>query len=234
MKYLPTIIFFGVLCVVLLFSGCTSTSPAVQTQTPVPVVTSAATLSTPTPTLSPAPVLFPGALAMNEYVPFGSGDEQGNATIYRYEVKPYYNWTSPTWNSPAEQAAASRPFEMQRGYNLEKPQAGNTFLFVYIRVLGTSSKSVYAPSAKQFVVVKDGKEYNYSSVMSSDVSIDNITGIQYDYLIGKGGTGGYVLPGESNKAEGYLIYEIPTPFSPNTTFVAGNLDFQTRAVWRLG
>lgn len=234
MKYLPTIIFFGVLCVVLLFSGCTSTSPGVQTQTPVPVVTSAATSSIPTPTLSPVPVSFPDALAINEYAMFGSGDEQGNATIYRYEVKPYYNWTSPTWNSPAEQAAASQPLGIQHGYNLEKPQAGNTFLFIYIRVLGTSSKSVYAPSAKQFVVVKDGKEYNYSSVMSSDAVIDNVAGIQFDYQIGKGGTGGYVLPGESNKAEGYLIYEVPTPFSPNTTYVVSNLDFHTRAVWKLG
>jgi hypothetical protein len=228
MKSLYTIAFFGVLFFVLLFSGCTSTSPPVQTQTAVP--TTAVVILSPTPTAVP----FPNALALNEYATFGSRNEQGKATVYRYEVKPNYNWTSPSWNSPREQAASSGPFDIQHGYNTEWPQAGNTFLFLNVRVINTGSNAVYAPSAKQFVVFSDGKVYNYSSVHSSDVIIDQVTGTQYDYQIGRGGTVGYIQPGESNKADGYLIYEIPAPFSPSTTYVVSNLDYQNQAVWKLG
>ncbi len=232
MKIIYSIAFFGVLFIILLFSGCTSTSPPVQTptQTPTSVPTTAVVILSPTPTAVP----FPNALALNEYATFGSADKIGKATIYGYEIKPNYNWTSPSWNSPREQAAASPPLELQHGYTMEKPQEGNTFLFVYVRVMNTGNNAVYAPSAKQFVVFSDGKAYNYSSVYSSDVIIDKVTGTQYDYQIGRGGTVGYIQPGESNKADGYLIYEIPAPFSPNTTYVVSNLDYQNKAVWKLG
>jgi hypothetical protein len=232
MKFISAIAFFGMLVCALLFSGCTSTSPTVPAQTVVP--TSSIEILSPTPTVTPVAVQFPSALAMNQYSTFGTGDEQGKATVYRYEVKPSYNWTSPSWNSPREQAAASGPLELQQGYNTEKPGEGNTFLFVYVQVMNTGKNAVYAPSAKQFVVFSDGKMYNYTSVHSSDVVIDKITGTQYDFQIGRGGTVGYVQPGESNKADGYLIFEIPARFSPNTTYVVSNLDYQNQAVWRLG
>ena len=230
MKIIGAITFFGLLVLVLLFSGCTSTAPPVQTQTSYP--TTAAVTPTPTPT--PTAVPFPDALALNEYAAFGSGDMIGKATVYRYEAKSDYNWTSPTWNSPGQQAAASQPLGPQSGYNTEKPHGGNIFLFVYIRVVNTGTNAVYAPSAQQFVVNSNGILYNYSPVHSSDVIIDTVPGTQYDYQIGRGGTVGYIQPGESNAADGYLIYEVPATFSPNTTYVVSNLDYQNQAVWKLG
>ena len=230
--FFPTVL-FGLLIAVILFSGCASTSQPVETLTYVPTPTVIVT-AVDVPSPMPTPAQYPGALTLDQYATFGSGNMQGKATIYRYEVRPNYNWTSPSWNSPQEQAAASPPLELQRGYNLETPQQGNTFLFVYVRVQNTGDKAVYAPSANQFVVSIDGKMYNYSSVHSSDVIIDKVSGTQYDYQIGRGGTVGYVLPGESNVADGYLIYEIPAPFTPGMAFVVSNLDFQNKAVWKLG
>ena len=227
MKFINAIAFFGILFIVLLFTGCTSTSPPVPA--PTPVSTTAVVILSPTPTAVP----FPNALTLNEYATFGSADMIGQATVYGYEVKPDYNWTSPSWNSPSEQGAASPPLDIQRGYTMEKPHEGNTFLFVYVRVLNTGKNAVYAPSAKQFVLNDNGTLYNYSSVHGSDVIIDKVTGTQYDYQIGRGGTVGYVQPGESNRADGYLIYEIPATFSPKTTYVVSNLDYQNQAVWRL-
>ncbi len=227
MKFRFTLAVIGVLLFVLI-SGCTSTTPPVQSQTPVP--TTAVTLTpTPTPTSEP----FPNALALNEYATFGSGNEQGKATVYQFDIKSDYNWTSPTWNSPGLQAATPQPLGLQRGYNTEKPQAGNIFLFIYLRVLNTGTNAVYAPSAEQFVVSSNGKVYNYSSVRSSDVTIDQVTGTQYDYQIGRGGEVGYIQPGESNRAEGYLIYEIPAALTPQDTYVLVNLDYQNQAVWSL-
>jgi hypothetical protein len=228
MKFRLTLTVLGVLLLALLFSGCASTTPPIQTQTPVPA-TATVTL-TPTPTVLP----FPNALALNEYATFGSANEQGKATIYQFEIKSDYTWTSPTWNSPGQQAAASQPLGLQRGYNTEKPQAGNVFLFIFVRVLNTGTNAVYAPSAKQFVVSGNGKVYNYTSVRSSDVTIDKVSGTQYDYQIGRGGEVGYIQPGESNRAEGYLIYEIPAVLTPEDTYVLVNLDYRNQAVWRLG
>jgi len=228
MKIISTIIFFGLLFLVILFSGCTSTSPPVQSPTSIP--TTAVVILSPTPTAVP----FPNALALNEYATFGSADMIGKATVYGYDIKPSYNWTSPSWNSPQEQGAASQPLDIQRGYNIEKPQEGNTFLFVYVRVMNTGKNAVYAPSAKQFVVSGNGTLFNYSPVHGSDVIIDKIPGTQYDYQIGRGGVVGYIQPGESNAADGYLIYEVPANFSPKVTYVMSNLDYQNQAVWKLG
>ena len=113
MKIGYTISFFGVLFIVLLFTGCTSTSPQVQSPTSVP--TTAVMILSPIPTAVP----FPNALALKEYAAFGSADMIGKATVYGYDIKPNYNWTSPSWNSPQEQGAASPPLDIQRGYYME-------------------------------------------------------------------------------------------------------------------
>ncbi len=226
MKFRFALGVWGVLIAVLFFSGCTGTPPPVQTQTSVPATT--ATL-TPTPTVIP----FPGAHALNEYATFGSGEKQGKATVYQFEIKSDYTWTSPSWNSPGEQASASQPLGLQRGYTTEKPRAGNAFLFLYVRVVNTGTSAVYAPSAQQFIVSGNGKVYNYTSVQGPDVVIDKVTGIQYDYRIGRGGEVGYIQPGESNRAEGYLIFEVPAALTPQDTYILVNLDYQNQAVWRL-
>jgi hypothetical protein len=230
MKFFFTITMFGLLFFVLVFSGCTSSSQPVQT----PLPANAAVI--PSPTLTAVP--FPNALSLDQYAYFGGVNGQGSATVYRYEIRPHYNWTSSSWNSPREQAAASQPLELQYGYNMEKPGKGNTFLILFIRVEYVGNKAMHAPSANQFVVYSDGKMYNYSSVHSSDVLIDKVSGTQYDNQIGQGRTRGGTIfdikPGESNVADGYLIYEIPASFSPGTTYVVGNLDYQNQAVWNLG
>jgi len=227
MKFFLTLTTVGLLFLVLIFSGCTGSSQPLPAQTPVhstPVVI---------PSLTPTPVPFPNAVGLNQDVRFGSGNGQGSATVYRYEIRPNYNWTAPSWNSPAEQVAASQPLELQNGFNMEKPQEGNTFLFLFVRIENTGTRTMNAPSAHQFVVYSAGKMYNYTSVHSSDVVIDHVPGSQYGYQFGQDGTVGFLQPGESNRADGYLIYEIPASFSPGATYVVCNLDSQTQAAWKL-
>jgi hypothetical protein len=230
MKIVYTITFFGFIFLVLLFAGCTRLSPLVQT----PVPANASVIPSPTQTAAP----FPNPLGLGQYAYFGGGNGEGSATVYRYEIRPFYNWTSPSWNSPREQAAASQPLELQNGYNMEKPGEGNTFLFIFIRVKYVGNQAIHAPSPEQFVVYNDGKMYNYSSVHGSDVFIDNVSGEQYTNQVGQAGTHGGTLwgdrPGESNEVDGYLIYEIPASFSSGTTYVAANLDNQNQAAWNLG
>jgi len=233
MKFIYTTAVFGVLFAVILVTGCMNSSSQVQIQTPVP------TTAVPTPTQGmQAPpqvtVAFPNALDLNQYATFGNGAQQGKATVYRYQVKPTYDWTAPSWNSVREQLAASQPNDIQRGVNREKPHEGNTFLFVYIRVQNTGTKTIFVPSPKQFVVFVDGKSYDYSPIHSSDVVIDNVIDTQYANLNGQRDPIEYIMPqaGEHNLVEGYLIYDIPATFSPDTTYVVASLD--NSAVWKLG
>lgn len=231
MKVIYTIAVFGVLFLVLLFAGCTSASPPVQTPTAVPtaVPTTAVVKLAPTQTADP----FPDALALNEYATYGDQKYHGKATISGYNVKPTYSWTDPSWNSPREMLDASQPLELQRGYNLEKPQAGNTFLFVHVRVENTGQETIFAPSAKQFVVYSNGQTYSYSSVHGSNVIIAEVSDEQYRYQRGQRDPIEYIQPGDS-PVEGYLIYEIPASFNPGTTYVVSNLDYKNSAVWKLG
>ncbi len=235
MKFFSTVATIGLLVIILFCSGCINTSPQAPLQTTVPspsTTTPSPVLSTPVP--APAPAVYPDALPLGRYATFGSGSETGEATVYSYEIRPDYTWTSPSFNNPREQAASSPPNEVQRGYNLEKPGEGDTFLFIYVRVNDTGSSAVYAPSASQFVVYNKGILYNYTSVHGSDVVIDTVPGTQYDYQIGRGGAVGYIQPGDSNKAEGYLMYKVPAAINPPDTYVVVNLDYRNQAVWRLG
>jgi hypothetical protein len=223
----------GILLIVLLCSGCMNTSPQAPSQTtlPSPIIT---TPSTATIVPAPAVTAYPGALALGQYATFGSEGRQAKATVYKYEMRQNYNWTAPTFSSPGSQSAASRPNEVQRGYTTQKPKSGNTFLFIYVSLVNTGTSAIYAPSASQFVVSSNGTIYTYTSVQGSDVVIDTVPGTQYDYQIGRGGLVGYIQPGESNKADGYLIYDVPASISLKEAYVLVNLDYQNRAVWRLG
>lgn len=229
MKPVHTLALTALIILLLVVSGCT------QEQKEKPAATTAATPATQT--VTPAATTrenpYPNATALVTTVPFGTGDMTGTMTVTKYYIRPAYNWTSPSWRSAREQATYAPGNEVQTGYNTEKPADGNTFIIVYVRFACTGDKAVYAPSPQQIAIVADGKAYQYHPVSDSGVVIDGITGTQYDYLVGKGGTGGYVQPGASNVVEGYLIYEIPAGVPPERIFVLANPDYKTNAEWKL-
>jgi len=223
--YIPALT--GMLALALLFAGCTNATPSVVEKTPVP-----ATIVTVPPTVETT-VPFPNALSLNQPGTFGSGTRTGEATVYRYLVVSNYSWTTPTFKSPHRVEIYNPPYNTQYGYNIEQPAPGKVFLFAYIRVTDTGTTAIYAPSTKQLTVNYDGNTYPYKSLDSANIVVNGLSGKQYDFNFGPGGTGGYVQPGASNAADGYLIYEVPDNFDPGKTFVTGNLYFQTRANWRL-
>jgi Domain of unknown function (DUF4352) len=221
---------FGLFCIVIAliaFTGCTSTAP--QTTTPPPVVV------TTTAAPAPEPIPYPGALTMNQEAPFGISGWNGTATVYKAEIRSTYSWASPSYNSPHEQQEAGESlYSTQHGYNTEKPAAGNTFLFVYVRLTNIGSERMVAPSPNQFVVDYNGKTYPYSSVHGSDVTVDTVRVTQYDYLIGRGGVAGSIAPGPSNAADGFLIYEVPAPIDLTKAYLVIALDPEHQSVWKLG
>jgi hypothetical protein len=208
-------------------AGCASTAP----QAPAPVTTNPVTITAaPATELTP----YPGALALNQEAPFGIGGKNGTATVYKAEIRSNYSWSSPSFNSPREQAQAGAPLGTQRGYNTEEPATGNAFLFVYVRLADTVSERIVAPSPGQFTVNYNGKIYSYQSVRGSDVTVSDVRVTQYDYQIGKGGVLGFIQPGASNAADGYLIYEVPATIDLTKAYLVVTLDAQHQSAWKLG
>jgi hypothetical protein len=214
-------------------AGCTNsqsappqTSPGTPAPTQIPV---AAIIATPIPTATP----FPNTLAMNQKATFGKTDRTGTATVYKINLVPDYSYSDPTFNSPHEQPQAGNPLSTQTGYNTQKPTTGNAYLFVYIRVVNTGAKALLAPSPEQFVVNYDGNFYSYNSIISSKVTLGNIPVPQYDYAIGPGGVAGFINPGDSNAADGYLIYQVPASIDLTRASLVAQLDSENRDAWAL-
>jgi hypothetical protein len=224
---------FGLLCIIAVlvaFSGCTSTPPPA----PAPVVTPGPVIVTTTATPVPEPTVYPGALALKAEAPFGIAGKSGTATVYKAETHPTYTWSSPSYNSAHEQLEAGESlYGTQKGYNTEQPKEGNTFLFVYVRLTDTGSDRMVAPSPNQFVVDFNGKTYAYTSLRGSDVTVGTVRGTQYDYLIGKGGAAGYIQPGASNAADGFLIYEVPKAIDLSKAAMVITLDSAHQSAWKL-
>jgi len=219
----------GLLCfivVLIAYTGCTGAAPQTTTPPPIVVTTTAAPAPEPTP--------YPGALAMNQEAPFGIAGMNGTATVYKAEIRLTYSWASPSYNSPHEQQEAGESlFSTQRGYNTEKPATGNTFLFVYVRLANTGSERMVAPSPNQFVVNYNGKTYPYSSVRGSDVTVSSVRVTQYDYQIGTGGVAGFIQPGPSNAADGFLIYDVPASIDLSKAYLVITLDPEHQSAWKL-
>ncbi|NLD57203.1 MAG: DUF4352 domain-containing protein [Methanomicrobiales archaeon] len=228
MKPFVPVILFAVVVLLAAVCGCTGTAPPAPAETPT-VVPAAETTLQPTP----APDPFPDALALNTPVAFGSGKKTGEITVTGSTFRPTFSWTDPSWNSPREQLESADPLEIRKGYNTRTPQDGNTFLFVYLKVEGTGEEAVYAPAPSQIVIVSHGTTASYKTLASGQTIVDGEPGSQYDFLIGTGGSGGYVQPGKSNAVRGFLIYEVPAAFPVETLYVVANADATTQGVWRL-
>ena len=231
MKHIAPVVLLVVLALIAATCGCTGTAPSAPPATTVTPAAAATALVTQQPTPTPDP--FPGASALNAPVAFGSGKKTGEMTITGYKFRPTFSWTDPSWNSPREKLESSSPLETQKGYNTRTPQDGNTFLFVYLKVEGTGSESVYAPAPSQIVVISHGTTMSYTTLASDQTIVDGELGRQYDFQIGSGGSGGYVQPGKSNTASGFLIYEVPVSFPVETLYIIANADAQTQGAWRL-
>lgn len=213
--------------ILLCCAGCTSPQPPA---TPVSTtLTTTATTASPVPTATP----YPGALSLGQAAPFGTGGRNGTAAVYKAELYPDYTWTSPSFNSASEQKQTGESLGTQKGYNTQQPAAGNAFLFVNVKLADTGSESIVAPSPSQFIVTFNGQDYPYRSLSGSDVTVGGVRGTQYDYLIGKGGVSGYIQPGESNAADGFLIYEVPSSIDLTRAYMVITLDSQHTTAWQL-
>jgi hypothetical protein len=197
-----------------LFAGC-AREPASLPGTQVTTVP--ATIlqeTTPVPTAAPDP--FPGALSLGTPYRYGREDISTEVTVYQVKVLDEYDWWSPQWG---------------RYWNTT-PKAGNRFLFTLVRLIDRGTERARLPSSSMFVLHAGGNSYVENTDRDNSLSIRGIPVKQYEYYFDR--TAGYIDPAESNKVEGFLLFEVPVSVDPASAYLEGIFSSQAAAVWRLG
>jgi zinc-ribbon domain len=206
-------------------------------QTTIPIVTaSPPTTSMTSSSPTPKPDPFPDALSLKERYPFGSGKVASEATVYNYWINDSYEWHN----------------DMDNHYYVQKPRAGNKYLFVFVHLVNNGDTRVWFPPAGSVIVhYEDARYYQDQSHYKPDKASDlkatpvEVNEIQYfhklngdeyveDFGFSHGTELAYLYPGMSNAVDGYIIYEVPQSLTPEKTYVEIPFNSQDRGVWRLG
>ncbi len=230
------------LLVAAVFSaGCTGRPAASpQNETAVENITPLSTGPGPAASLSTAPspapaVQFPGAKALGEMVPFGSGDVTSEGTVYRYWLNDTYQWHNI----------------MDNKYYTQYPRKGSRYLIVFISMVNRGNTRVWPPSSAAIHLWYDGKEWPLDpdhALPDQTNGINDMTTrigeIQYyhqlysselvtDYGYSHGMKLNFLYPGESNALDGYLIYVVPASLAINQTYVQIVFNGNDTGEWRL-
>jgi hypothetical protein len=182
--------------------------------TPVPETPAPTETAPPTPSATPEP--FPGALSVGTSYRYGREDIAMEVTVYRVRVMDEYDWWSPDWG---------------RYWNTT-PKKGYHFLFAFIRLVNRGTDRALLPAPHQFVLHSGGNSYIETTERNNSLWIKGINVRQYEYSFVE--TEGWIIPSESNKVEGFILYEVPRSITPENSYVQVIFSSKAATVWRLG
>jgi len=206
-------------------------------ETKIPVVTTSLTMlpmTTAIPTRKPDP--FPDALGLKDRFAFGSGNIASEATVYKFWINDTYEWHNDKDNH----------------YYVEKPRAGNKFLFVFVHMQNNGDYRVWFPPAGNIIVSNNGATYtedqsHYKPDKAADEDAtpievkevmysQKLNGDEYaeDFGFSHGTELAYLYPGTSNAVDGYIVYQVPQSLTPEETYVTIPFNAQDQGVWKLG
>jgi hypothetical protein len=215
--------------------GLAATTVVKTIATPV-VTTSVPTTTMTTIRPTPVPDPFPGALLLKQKLPFGSEKVASEATVYRYWINDTYEWHN----------------DMDNHFYVQKPQAGNKYLFVFVQMMNTGTTRVWFPPAGSIILHHNndiyyqdqshfkpdkGRDIKETPVEVKEIQyFQKLNGDEYveDFGFSYGGELAYLYPGASNAVDGYIIYEVPLSLTPEKTYVEIPFNGQDRGVWKLG
>lgn len=214
-RFLPLLITSLILTVLL--AGCGGSAPSQVPGTPAVTATPAITPSptTEVPQVTAVPEPFPGALTLGTPYIYGREDIAMDVTVYKVEVMDEYDWWSPQWG---------------RYWNTS-PKNGNHFLFALVRLVDRGTARARLPSESMFVLHGDGGSYVQTTDRDSSLWIKGIDVKQYDFYFNI--TAGWIDPGDSNKVEGFLLYEVPASLTPDHAYLQATFSSKAAAVWKL-
>jgi hypothetical protein len=212
-RFLPLLVI--ALSLTLLLAGCAGTTPSRVSGTPA-VTTPVLPPTTEIPPVTAMPESFPGALPLGTPYLYGRADIAMDVTVYKVEAMDEYDWWSPEWG---------------RYWNTS-PKKGNHFLFALIRLVDRGTARARLPSESMFVLRGDGGSYVQTTDRDNSLWIKGIDVKQYDFYYDL--TAGWIDPGESNKVESFLLYEVPASLTPDHAYLQATFSSKANATWKLG
>jgi hypothetical protein len=167
----------------------------------------------------------------------------GNGTRWSSEIAVNRIWINDTyrWYNPEE---------LQ--YDKRIAPAGKKYLLVFLSIINRGTERAPLPPHENIYVICDNAVIAPYALhplpmknMDSTPRIARIAEIEYfrktysselveDYGYSHGQKLGYVLPGESNAVEGYIIYEVPVSMIPEKTYATVTLPDKSESIWVLG
>ena len=206
------------LIIAALLAGCGERVPPQVLETPAVTTTPATTppATTQATQVTALPEPFPGALTLGTPYRYGRDDIAMEVTVHKVKVMDEYEWWSPQWG---------------RYWNTT-PKAGNQFLFAFVRLVDRGTARARLPSQSMFVFHGDGNSYIQTIDRDTSLWIKGIDVKQYDFYYDE--KGGYIDPSESNKVEGFLLYEVPATLDPAHAYLEATFSSKAAAVWKLG
>jgi len=189
--------------------------------------------TTATPTMKPDP--FPDAMKLKDRFSFGTGSVVSEATVYRFWINDTYEWHNDKDNR----------------YYVEKPRAGNKFLFVFVQMQNKGDYRVWFPDSGKISVYYNGVMYtedtsHYKPDKGEDeeatpvevkevMYYHKLNGDEYveDFGFSHGTELAYLYPGTSNAVDGYIVYQVPQSLVPEETYVLIPFNAQDSGIWKL-
>jgi hypothetical protein len=213
-RFLPALA--ALILITALLAGCAQQGASSAPGTPVVTTIMATTTieTTPVPAATPEP--FPGALSVGTPYTYGREDIAMEVNVYKVKVMDGYEWWSPKWG---------------RYWNTSSKE-GNHFLFTFVRLIDRGTARARLPSTPMFVLHADGNSYIETTDRDNSLWIKDIDVKQYAYFFDR--TAGYIDPAESNKVEGFLLFEVPSTVDPTGAYLEGTFSSKAGAVWKLG
>jgi hypothetical protein len=201
-----------------LLAGCGGSVPSQVPGTPDVTTTPATTLppTTEAPQVTAVPEPFPNALSLGSPYRYGREDIAMEVTVYKVRVMDEYDWWSPKWG---------------RYWNTT-PKKGNRFLFALVRLVDRGTARALLPAPHLFVLRSDGNSYVETTDRDNSLWIKGIDVKQYEYYFED--TAGWIDPAESNKVEGFILYEVPESVTPENSYIEVVFSSKAAAVWKLG
>ena len=211
--------------------------PPVMNDSPVDTLQIPAlnTTGSPVATLTEPAYFHP--LKLKQVFLFGNGTRwNSEITVNRIWINDTYRWYDPE--------------ELQ--YDKRIAPAGKKYLLVFLSIINRGTERAPLPQHENIYVLCENAVIPPYSLhplpmknMDSTPRIARIAEIEYfrkvysselveDYGYSHGQKLGYVIPGESNAVEGYIIYEVPASMIPEKTYVTVTLPDQSEAIWVLG
>ena len=254
----PVKIFVLLCTIILLFSGgCVeedlpgpdtspiSTASVIPTHVQPPVMNDSpvATRQVPALNTTGSPVATPTEPASFHPLKLKQAFLFGNGTRWNSEIAVNRIWINDTyrWYNPEE---------LQ--YDKRIAPAGKKYLLVFLSIINRGTERAPLPPHENIYVICENAVIAPYSLhplpmknMDSTPRIARIAEIEYfrkvhsselveDYGYSHGQKLGYVIPGESNAVEGYIIYEVPASMTPDKTYVTVTLPDKSEAFWVLG